>query len=125
MQPRKNIIHIAIAIFLLWAAYFIYRTSAIGLDGKRYWVLFDDGMISMRYALNLVNGLGLTWNQGEFVEGFTNPLWTLLMAMVIAIFGKFNAPLIIQLIGLLLVISSVILTKKCSDKLLGKRGFNR
>lgn len=120
MKSGNNAFHIALIIFLLWAAFFIFRTSAIGLDGNRYWVLFDDGMISMRYALNLVNGFGLTWNPGEYVEGFTNPLWTLIMATAIAMFGKFNAPLVIQLIGLLLVVSSVILTKKCADKLLGQ-----
>lgn len=62
MKSGKNIFHIALIIFLLWAAFFIFRMSAIGLDGNRYRVLFDDGMISMRYALNLVNGFGLTWN---------------------------------------------------------------
>lgn len=106
-------------LFCGWSLHFIYRTSAIGLDGNRYWVLFDDGMISMRYALNLVNGHGLTWNPGEYVEGFTNPLWTLVMALAIFVFGKFTAPLIIQLLGLLLVICTIILTKKCTDKLMG------
>jgi arabinofuranosyltransferase len=119
MQTGKNISKIAIIIFLFWAIFFIFRTSAVGLDGNRYWVLFDDGMISMRYALNLVNGFGLTWNPGEYVEGFTNPLWTLLMALSIAVFGKLYAPLVIQLLGLLLVTFSVILTKKCADKLFG------
>jgi len=40
----------------------------------------DDAYISYRYAENLVNGHGLVWNPGERVEGFTNPLWTLLIA---------------------------------------------
>lgn len=107
-------------LFCGWGLHFIYRTSAIGLDGNRYWVLFDDAMISMRYALNLVNGFGLTWNPGEYVEGFTNPLWTLVMAVAIFVFGKFTAPLIIQLLGLLLIIGTVVLTKKCADKLMGR-----
>jgi hypothetical protein len=48
---------------------------------ERYFSLFDDAMISMRYANNLANGHGLVWNlAGEPVEGFTNPLWTLYMA---------------------------------------------
>lgn len=40
----------------------------------------DDAFISFRYAKNLVDGHGLVFNQGERVEGYTNFLWTLLMA---------------------------------------------
>jgi hypothetical protein len=52
------------------------------LDGVRYWWLADDAMISMRYGRNLAEGLGLVWNAGERVEGYTNLLWTLFMALV-------------------------------------------
>ncbi|MDH4100050.1 MAG: hypothetical protein OEV28_05695 [Nitrospirota bacterium] len=45
----------------------------------------DDAFISFRYAENLVNGHGLVWNPGERVEGYTNFLWTLLMAIPIAL----------------------------------------
>ena len=49
----------------------------------RVYTLFDDAMISMRYAQNLAAGKGLTWNVGlPPVEGFTNPSWTLWMAFV-------------------------------------------
>ena len=40
----------------------------------------DDAYISYRYALNLVEGRGLVFNPGEYVEGYTNLLWTLLVA---------------------------------------------
>jgi hypothetical protein len=40
----------------------------------------DDAFISLRYAENLVNGHGLVYNVGERVEGYTNLLWTLLLA---------------------------------------------
>lgn len=41
----------------------------------------DDAFISFRYARNFANGLGLVFNEGEKVEGFTNFSWTLLMAI--------------------------------------------
>jgi hypothetical protein len=41
----------------------------------------DDAFISFRYAHNLVSGNGLVWNPGERVEGYSNFLWTLLMAL--------------------------------------------
>jgi hypothetical protein len=41
---------------------------------------YDDSYISYRYASNLVAGRGLVYNPGERVEGFSNLLWTLLVA---------------------------------------------
>jgi hypothetical protein len=49
--------------------------------------LHDDAFISFRYARNLVRGAGLVMNPGERVEGYTNFLWTLLAAPVIAAGG--------------------------------------
>lgn len=44
----------------------------------------DDSWITYRYAVNLAEGHGLTWNPGDPpVEGYTNFLWVLLLA-----FGK-------------------------------------
>lgn len=40
----------------------------------------DDAFISFRYARNLIEGHGLVYNVGEPVEGYTNFLWTLLVA---------------------------------------------
>jgi arabinofuranosyltransferase len=45
----------------------------------------DDAYISYRYAGNLVRGHGLVYNVGEHVEGFTNLLWTLLVAAGMAL----------------------------------------
>jgi hypothetical protein len=48
-----------------------------------FWSLpphYDDSYISYRYAANLVAGRGLVYNPGEYVEGFSNLLWTLLIA---------------------------------------------
>lgn len=54
-------------------------TGAV-LAVQRYWMC-DDAFISFRYADNLVRGLGLVFNAGERVEGFTNLLWTLWAAL--------------------------------------------
>ncbi len=40
----------------------------------------DDAFISYRYAKFMAAGEGLVWNVGERVEGYTNYLWTLLLA---------------------------------------------
>ena len=57
------------------------RTS-FELDGVRVFTLWDDAMVSMRYAGHLAAGRGLTWNDGERVQGFSNPGVTLLMALL-------------------------------------------
>ena len=80
IRPRAFLI--LIAAFLGYSCLFIYRTSFV-VHGERYFSLFDDAMISMRYARNLAHGYGLVWNPGgEHVEGFTNPLWVLFMAAI-------------------------------------------
>ncbi len=43
---------------------------------QRRWV-GDDAFISFRYARNWADGLGLVYNLGERVEGYTNFLWTI------------------------------------------------
>ncbi len=43
----------------------------------------DDAYISFRYADRLAHGKGLTFNPGEKVEGFSNPLWTLIISVLV------------------------------------------
>jgi len=45
----------------------------------------DDAYISFRYARNLARGLGLVYNAGERIEGYTNFLWTVLLAGAIRV----------------------------------------
>ena len=67
--------------YLAYAAIYIEKTS-FHVGKERYYALFDDAMISMRYAKNLASGYGLVWNpHGERVEGFSNPLWVLFMSI--------------------------------------------
>jgi arabinofuranosyltransferase len=71
-----------VLVFLTYAAIFIYRTSFV-INGERYFSLFDDAMVSMRYARNFAAGNGIVWNPGgDRVEGYTNPLWMAYMALV-------------------------------------------
>jgi len=85
--------------FVAWAGWFVYDSSFIAVDGQRRFCLYDDAMISMRYAHNLTLGHGLVWNPGDRLEGITNLLMTLLMALGILAFGKFFGVLAIQVAG--------------------------
>ncbi len=64
----------------LYAAGFIAGTSFV-VEGHRYFCLFDDAMISMRYAANWAAGHGFVWNPGERVEGYTTFGWTFVMGL--------------------------------------------
>lgn len=109
-----------ISILVTMCAYailFIYRTSFV-IGGTRYFCLFDDDMISMRYGANLAHGYGLVWNPGhEKVEGFTNLLWVLYMTLVHFLpisAAKMSA--IIQITGgLFLAINLVFVVAICDE----------
>ena len=117
--PNRKLENAVLAIisigFVIWSAGFIYTSSFIAVDGKRYFCLFDDAMISMRYAWNFSHGLGLVWNQGEYVQGYTNFLMTLLMSFATLVFDKSNAVLFIQISGAGFMLAIAFLTMKISD----------
>ncbi len=77
---------ILLGLAMVALAYVFYQQALIAsrvIDGTRYFWLDDDMMISMTYGRNLAEGHGLVWNPGgERVEGYTNFLWTLVMAGV-------------------------------------------
>jgi arabinofuranosyltransferase len=47
----------------------------------------DDAYISFRYGRNMMLGKGLVYNAGEYVEGYTNFLWTVITAPFTVIGG--------------------------------------
>ena len=51
------------------------------------WFLTDDAFISFRYVRNLLEGHGLVFNPGEYVEGYSNFLWVLELAAAWGLFG--------------------------------------
>jgi arabinofuranosyltransferase len=68
---------VAASLALLVHEVFYYRD--LGGDAV------DDAYISFRYAQNLIAGHGLVFNPGERVEGYTNFLWTVILALFMRI----------------------------------------
>jgi arabinofuranosyltransferase len=113
LRSYRSVRRFAIVVAVILAAYaglFIYRSSFV-VEGKRYFCLFDDAMISMRYAANWAAGHGLVWNVGERVEGYTNFLWTLAMAgcHLLPLSGTYLC-LLIQLLGVVVLLACVAAT---------------
>jgi hypothetical protein len=61
--------------------------------------LIDDAYVYFRYVDNLlIHGNGLVWNPGEYVEGFSSPLWMLLLIGLRAL--RLNYWLSVRLVGM-------------------------
>lgn len=79
----------------------------------------DDAYISLRYVENAGRGLGLVFNRGERVEGFSHPLWIAMLLLGRYVVGS-GAPLVLWAkgIGLLATIASglglVALSRRCA-----------
>ena len=112
-KTLRNILFALLALgYLFYCQRYIAATS-FEIEGKTYYVLFDDAMISMRYAYNLAHGNGLVWNPGERVEGITNPLWTGVMALIHLLpVGLNETGLYIQILGASLLTLNLFLVRK-------------
>lgn len=96
-----------IILIVLWLPIILLGRSAI-IGGQRYWWLDDDTMISLRYARNLAQGTGLVWNAGERVEGYTNFLWTVYLALVQLLpIGVAQTSLVVSLTNLVLGVVTI------------------
>lgn len=102
-----------LALQVVWGGWFIWRTS-FEAEGVRTFCLFDDAMISMTYARNLVHGYGLAWARyGHPVEGFTHPLWLFLMIPIQLLpIGIQKASLVVQCLSLALLVLNVLAVRR-------------
>jgi arabinofuranosyltransferase len=117
---KKQLVYIlcVAAVFIIWSGIFIWQSSGIAFDGKRYFILFDDAMIAMRYAWNFSHGNGLVWNTGERIEGFTTMSLTLLMSAITWITNnKSVSCLVMQIIGTVVMLLYAWTNIKISQKL--------
>jgi hypothetical protein len=110
-KTRAVVLAALAAIYVGWAAPFIARSAVETSDG-RYFCLFDDAMVSLRYAWNLAHGDGLVWNPGERVEGITSFLFTIYMAVGALFLGKSAAVLFVQISGIPVVLAVALTAER-------------
>ncbi len=105
MSRNYNSIIFAISIIIL--IFFVYL----------FWdYSIDDAFITFRYAENLADGFGLTFNQGDpAIEGYSNFLWLLILAVFYKI-GLSTYP-VAKLLGVLFYLITGVIWLKNSDKL--------
>ncbi len=81
-QARKATSYAIVLFLVAAAAIAIFQYSCF-----KYELTQDDAYISFRYAANFLHGDGLVFNAGERVEGYTNFLWVMLMALAKQLLG--------------------------------------
>ena len=98
---------------MVWSGWFLWRTSLMATGG-RVFCLFEDAMVSMTYAKNLVSGHGLNWaRMGRPVEGFTHPLWTALLVPVNALpLAPIHRGLVVSLFSLACLLANVLVVRR-------------
>lgn len=114
VKSAENLIFsLIILFFIIYSSLFIFNSSII-IEGERYFVLFDDAMVSMKYAENFAQGNGLIWNKNcNKVEGITNLLWTLLMAgFHLLPIAKSKISLLVQIFGALFLLFNLFYIRK-------------
>jgi len=88
---------------------FAFLGSILLLHSYYYYpFLSDDALISLRYAERFIEGKGLTWNDGEYVEGYSNLLWILLISSI----SYIGVDLLdtVRIAGLLLILAIPVVT---------------
>ncbi len=90
----------------------VFGVTILVVRAGRYWpFISDDALISLRYAMRLLDGHGLTWTAGTPVEGYSNLLWILLVSLL-------------GFLGLDLVAASRILGFLCFAAVIGAFGYS-
>jgi len=79
----------------------------------------DDGWIHAQFARNLASGHGLAFTPGEPSTGSTAPLWTVLLALPIALGGGLVVSA--KIIGMLLAAVAAVLAGALTNSLSGSR----
>jgi hypothetical protein len=120
--PRRSwVLVLFLAAFAAYAGWFIWRSSFV-VESERHFCLVDDAMVSMRFARNLAAGEGAVWNPGgERVEGVTNPLWMLYMALLHRLpLPPSKVSLAVQLTGALLLLLNLLYVGRIANRLTGE-----
>lgn len=88
---------------LTQSAFLVAFSAALAGHASRYYpFVSDDALISLRYVDRFVAGRGLTWTDGEWVEGYSNLAWILIVSIPAAL--GMDSLLSARIVGFLCVI---------------------
>jgi arabinofuranosyltransferase len=108
----------------LFSGTIIISASITYLVSKSAWIS-EDAFITLRYVSNLLNGYGPVFNPGEYVQGYTHPLWFIILTTISFVFPD---PILNSIyLGLVLTFSTLLILGftffKISNKVLPALGL--
>lgn len=103
--------------------YFVFAGALATLLGRNagLGLRFEDALIALRYARNLVAGHGFVFNPGEYVLGVTTPLHTLMSTLYVALGGE-QAPVLQNLAGIVFLVAEGFLVLLLARRLASTQG---
>jgi hypothetical protein len=96
-----------------------FALNAYSFTGGQGGVPLDDAWIHFQFARNLARGDGLSFNPGQPTSGSTSPLWTLLLAAVYLVGGRF--PVAGQALSAVCYLAMLAATYALGKQLAGRR----
>ncbi|HMH49009.1 MAG TPA: hypothetical protein VK548_02170 [Candidatus Acidoferrum sp.] len=72
----------------------------------------DDSWIHLHFARNIAEGAGFSYNPGVPVAGSTAPLWTLLLALAVAVFGPSIA--VVKAVGTATALGATVMVRRAA-----------
>ena len=72
----------------------------------------DDSWIHLHFARNIAEGAGFSYNPGVPMAGSTAPLWTLLLALGVVLFGSSLA--VVKAIGITTALTATIMVRRAA-----------
>ncbi|MEK9149668.1 MAG: hypothetical protein AAB267_06450, partial [Candidatus Desantisbacteria bacterium] len=105
-----------LAILVILVAHSIFLSSSF------YYNAVDDAYISFRYAKNLVDGNGIVYNPGERVEGYTNFLWVIIMALFMRL-GISDIAFLSIWLGITISVGTIVILYKLSTLITRESDF--
>lgn len=113
LKDRSHITNTVLLVTILFIGLLSFKNSFIQ----------DDAFISFRYAQNWVKFSELTWNPGEpeKVEGYTNFLWVVIMAIPIRL--GLDPVISSKIISIVFMTMTLLFTYKLGNLLLSSKGL--
>lgn len=116
LDPYRWLGVAAAVSFVFVTLWFVARGSFVHAGGRAF-TLFDDAMISLRYAYNFVHTGLIEWSHSSGrVEGLTNLGWMLVMALLLKVTNLSMAPLAVSLVSALLLMAGLVVLGSGSSK---------
>ncbi len=97
----------------------VFYLNAYNVASQRGGVPLDDAWIHFQFARNLARGDGLSFNPGQPTPGSTAPLWTLLLAAIYLIGGRF--PIAGQALSAICYLAMLTATYALGKRVTGRR----